>query len=146
MGSEKKPKTGHYLIGSSVLWGAGQWAVSWFLLWKETLSRAVAATAGGIMAGWFTALVLGRLAKWGLGPKLMMVIGLVLGVAFSSGAVAGLDFVFNKSIPDVVERVDWESLGKFVISAAAIPAAALGLVTGLYVRSSIPRPQKSKKD
>lgn len=141
MGSERHRKTGHYLIGSAVLWGLGTWAVEWFVHYEESLFRAIAAAAGGLLAGWFTALVLGRLAKWGFGFKTMMAAGLLFGVAFASGAVSGLNFALSGFRRDAV-RFDWESFQAFVLSVAVVPAAALGIVTGLYVRLQVPRTGK----
>ena len=141
MGNERSRKTGHYLIGSALLWGLGTWAVEWFVNYEESLFRAIAAAAGGLVAGWCTALVLGRLAKWGLGAKALMVAGLLFGVAFASGAVTGLNFALSGFRRDAV-RFDWESFQAFVLSVAVIPAAALGIVTGLYVRLQVPRAGK----
>jgi len=143
VGKDKKPKTGHYLIGSAFLWAAGQWAVSWFVA-EENLRRTIAAASGGLVAGWSTALILGRFAKWGLAPKGMMVLGFVFGIVFASGAVAGLDAALKWYSADKIE-VDWTSLQTFILSVAVIPAAVLGIVTGLYVRSAVP-PPKAKKE
>ena len=35
----------------------------------------------------------------------------------------------------IIEKIDWDKLLKFLVSAAVIPPAALGLLTGLYVRA-----------
>lgn len=142
MGDDKKPRTGHYLIGSAFLWAAAHWAVAWFVT-DLPLFPAIAASGGGLVAGWCTALALGRIAKWGATAKMMIVFGLVLGIAFSSGAVTGLNYAISGFKPESV-KIDWESFQKFVLSTAAVPAVALGVLTGLYVRSSIPRPKPKK--
>jgi uncharacterized membrane protein len=141
--AESKPKPGHYLIGSAMLWAAGSWAGSWFITPEASFFKVISAAAGGIAAGWSTALILGRLAKWGVGAKVLMVLGLVLGIAFASGAVAGLNYAISHYRAEAVQ-VNWELLLDFLTKATVIPAAVLGILTGLYVRSSVPRPAKKK--
>jgi len=93
---------------------------------------------GGLVAGWTTAALLARFARWGAGAKVMMALGAILGVLIASGAVAGLGVAIQWFRMDRLD-FDWKTLDKFVLSGAAIPAAVLGLLTGLYVRSRIPR-------
>ncbi len=138
--SDEKPKTGKYRLGSALLWAAAQGSVAWFAM-KAGLWKSIGAGFGGLVAGWATAALLGRLAKWGAGVKAMAVLGLVIGVAVASGAVAGLSAAINWYYLGRLD-FDWDGLGKFVLSTAAVPAAALGLLTGIYVRSRIPRPPK----
>ncbi len=142
--AESKPKPGHYLIGSAVLWAVGSWAGSWFITPEASFFRVLSAAAGGMAAGWSTALVLGRLAKWGLGARVLMVLGLLLGVGFASGAVTGLNYALASWKAEAVE-VNWELLLDFLTKATVIPAALLGLATGVYVRTSVPRPARKKE-
>jgi len=138
--SEEKPKTGKYRMGSALLWAGAQGAVAWFM--QEGLWKTAGAGFAGLVAGWTTAALLGRFARWGLGARMMMLLGVILGVAVASGAVTGLGAAINWFHLKKLE-FDWENLGRFVLSSAAIPAAVLGLLTGLYVRSRIPRPPPS---
>jgi hypothetical protein len=136
--SDEKPKTGTYRLGSAFIWAAAQGSIAWFAM-QAGLWKSIGAGFGGLVAGWVTAALLGRFAKWGAGSGVMAVLGLVFGVAVASGAVTGLSAAINWYN---VGKVDfgWDSLGRFVLSTAAVPAAVLGLLTGLYVRSRIPRP------
>lgn len=140
MGSdkEKKPKTGWYRLGSGFLWAGGQFAY-WYL--DPTRSSWPSLCASAFIAGWSTAAILGRFAKWGAGYKVMMVSGILVGVAVFSGAFSGLsqalDWWHAKSV-----KVDWTKLQDFLLSWSVAPPAGLGLLTGLYVRSKIPRPKK----
>jgi len=136
--SDEKPKTGKYRLGSAFLWAAGQGAVARLAI-GESFWRTIGAGFGGLVAGWATASLLGRFARWGLGYRMMMILGVIVGVAISSGAVAGLGALIDLYKLHQL-KFDWEGLGKFVVSSAAIPAAVLGLLTGIYVRSRIPRP------
>lgn len=138
---EAKPKTGWYRTGSAFLWAGSQLGVEWFLYPEGSLGHAVAAGVGGFIAGWVTASVLGTLAKWGLGAKPLLPIGLVLGVVAASGAVYGLTSVLSWWAAKKVE-IDWEKLQAFVTSWRVAPAAALGALTALYVRARIHRPKK----
>ncbi len=126
-------------MGSAFIWAGGQGAASWFAgfgLWMS-----LGAGFGGLVAGWTTAALLGRFARWGAGAKIMMALGIILGVLIASGAVAGLGVAINWSRMDRLD-FDWRTLDTFVLSGAAIPAAVLGLLTGLYVRSRVPRETK----
>ena len=38
--------------------------------------------------------------------------------------------------------VNWGDFLGFIMSSAAIPAAVLGLITGLYVSAAMPKPDK----
>ena len=138
--SDEKPKTGKYRLGSAFIWAAAQGAIAWFAL-KAGLWQSVGAAFGGLVAGWGTAALLGRFAKWGAGAGVMAVLGVVFGVAVASGAVAGLTSAIHWYNVGTF-AFDWNTLGRFVLSTAAIPAAVLGLLTGLYVRSRIPRTPK----
>lgn len=135
---EKKEKTGKYRLGSAIIWAAAQWGVEWFGFPEHTLGQAVAAAFGGLIAGWTTASLLGLIAKWGAGAWPMMIAGLLIGVAVTSGAVHGIDYglaLLNKK-PQVL---DTDKFLTFLKSWSIVPALVLGVVTGLYVRIQIPR-------
>lgn len=134
----KKEKTGKYRLGSALIWAAGQWAVEWFVFPEHTLGQAVAAAFGGLLAGWATASLLGFLAQWGAGPWLMMIAGLVVGVAVMSGAVHGIDWGLAL-LRDKSRSFDTEKLLAFLKSWSVVPAIVLGVLTGLYVRVQVPR-------
>jgi hypothetical protein len=135
--SDEKPKTGRYRLGSALLWAAAQGSIAGYLM-EAGLWKSIGAGFGGLVAGWATAALLGRVATWGAGARVMAVLGIVVGVAVASGAVAGLSAAINwYHVGKVV--FDWDSLGRFVLSTAAVPAAVLGLLTGLYVRFKIPQ-------
>lgn len=129
------------------MWAAGQGAVAWYYT-QLPLSKVGAAVFGGLLAGWLTAAVVGRFARWGTGVKFLVLLGILFGVAFSSGAVAGLSALFSlwawwwyEGVPLVV---NWDQFLGFILSTAAIPAAVLGLITGLYVSAVMPRADKKK--
>jgi hypothetical protein len=140
MGEAKKPKTGWYRTGSAFLWAGAQLGVEWFV-YPEASGSAIGAAAGGFIAGWIVASLLGTLAKWGLGPKALFPIGALLGVVAASGAVYGLSSVLTWWAAKKVE-IDWSRLEAFVTTWRVAPAAALGALTGLYVRARIPAPKK----
>jgi hypothetical protein len=119
-----------------LIWAAGHGALSYFT--EQGFWASFASGCGGLVAGWTTASLLARIARFGAGSKIMMLTGLIFGVVVSSGAVFGLKYVFDWFGAGVV-KIDWESLGRFLLSGAALPAAVLGLVTGAYVRAKIPR-------
>lgn len=131
------PKSGRYRLGSAFIWAAAQGALAWQYGGKLAW---LAGGFGGLAAGWCTAALLGRFAKWGAGYKIMMALGVIAGVVISSGAVTGLGRIFSLIGLAKAPEVNWQDLGKFLLSTAALPAAALGLLTGIYVRSKIPRP------
>jgi len=137
--SDEKRGTGKYRLGSAFIWAGAQGLSAGFA--GSGLWMSLGAGFGGLVAGWTTAALLGRVARWGAGAKLMMALGVILGVLIASGAVAGLGVAINWFRMDRLD-FDWRLLDKFVLSGAAIPAAILGLLTGLYVRSRIPRETK----
>lgn len=135
---KKAPTTPKW--SSAFAWAGVQWAIAWYVT-NVSLDKVVAATAGGFAAGWLTAVVLGRFARWGAGVNMMMLLGIVVGVLASSGAVMGLSYLvswWNVFRGNAQAIIDLASVGRFVLDGAAIPAAALGLTTGLYVRASLP--------
>jgi hypothetical protein len=138
MGDEK-PKTGKYRLGSAILWALAQGIVAKFVM-KDNTWNSVSAAVAGLAAGWTTAAVLGALAKWGSGAKVLAIAGLIVGVLVASGAVAGLRAIVSWHLK--APQINWDELQRYILSEAAIPAAVLGLVTGLYVRSAIPQPKK----
>ena len=131
-----KPGTGWYRLGSAAIWGGAQGAMAHYVSGGSTLGAAF----GGALAGWCTASLVGRFAKWGAGARLLMILGAVVGIAVASGAVTGLSQLFDWWRTKEL-KVDWASLGRFFTNGAFAPAALLGLVTGLYVRWKIPRPE-----
>jgi hypothetical protein len=136
MADAKKPKGPKTPVwGAAMLWALGQWAVCWFVT-ETALWDTVSATCGAFASGWVTAGLAGRLAKWGLPAAAMAVAGLVLGLLVFSGAVAGLTAALTWSKTKDL-GVDWTKLQEFLLSPGAIPPAALGLVTGLYVKAKV---------
>jgi hypothetical protein len=63
---------------------------------------------------------------------------LVIGVAVFSGAFSGLSAAFDWWRSKEI-KVDWDKLQTLLLSWSVIPPAALGLLTGLYVRMKTPR-------
>lgn len=145
MGSdkEKKPKTGWYRFGAGLLWTAGQFAYNWFVTYDLKGGPTLSALISAFVAGWTTAAILGRFAKWGAEYKVLMAAGLLIGVAIFSGAFSGLSTVMDWMSTKEV-KVDWAKLQDFLLSGSVIPPAVLGLLTGPYVRVRIPRPKKGK--
>ena len=121
-------------MGSAFIWAGAQGAAAG--LAGSGLWMSLGAGFGGLVAGWTTAALLGRFARRGAGAKVIMLLGVILGVLIASGAVAGLGMAINWSRMDRLD-FDWRTLDKVVLTGAAIPAAVLGLLTGLYVRSRI---------
>ncbi|HXX95135.1 MAG TPA: hypothetical protein VEN81_16045, partial [Planctomycetota bacterium] len=139
----KKPKSGGYRFGSGLLWAAGQFGYNWFITYEMGGWRTLSAVVSAFVAGWTTALILGRFAKWGAGYKAMMLSGILVGVAVFSGAFSGLSSALEwwetRSI-----KIDWMKLKDFLLSWSVAPPAGLGLLTGIYVRSKIPRKSEKK--
>lgn len=140
MGDGKKSGGGGFKFGSAMIWAAGQWAVCWFVT-EDTLWATVSACFSAFFAGLTTAGLLGRFAKWGANTWVMMLLGVLIGVAVFSGAFSGisaaLDWWRTKNV-----TVDWDKLQAFLLSWAVVPPAALGLLTGLYVKSKSPGKKK----
>jgi hypothetical protein len=152
MGSDKKPEKkksgggGGYKWGSAMIWAGGQWAVCWFVT-EDFLWPTITACFSAAFAGWTTSALLSRFAKWGANNYVMMVLGTLLGVAVFSGAFSGLAAalewftvkgIFGSAVTAATAtapKIDWDKLLKFLISAAVVPPAVLGLLTGLYVRA-----------
>jgi len=136
MGDGKKKGGGGHKWGSGLIWAAGQWAVCWFITF-DTLWATISACLSAFFAGWTTSALLSRFAKWGANPWVMMILGVLIGVAVFSGAFSGisaaLDWWRTKDV-----KVDWDKLQAFLLSWSVVPPAALGLLTGLYVRSKTP--------
>src|ERR1041384_1255376 len=143
MGSEKKPKTGWYRFCSGLLWAGGQFAYNWFLTPELPLGKTLSAIGGAFIAGWTTAAILGRFAKWGAGYKVLMISGILIGIAVFSGAFSGLTSVLEWWKTKEF-KIDWPKLQDFLLSPSVAPPAGLGLLTGIYVRAKIPRPKKDK--
>jgi hypothetical protein len=136
MGDDKKKGGGGYKLGSAFIWSAGQWAVCWFVT-EDTLLHTISACVSAFFAGWSTSALLGRFAKWGANAWVMMILGVLVGVAIFSGAFTGLTAAIDWwRAKDV--KVDWDKLQKFLLSWSVVPPAGLGLLTGLYVKSKTP--------
>lgn len=136
MGDEKKSKGGGYKLGSGFIWAGGQWAVCWFVT-ESLIWATVSACFSAFFAGVTTSAMLGRFAKWGANAWVMMILGVLVGVAVFSGAFTGLSAAWDwYNAKDI--KVDWAKLQAFLLSWAVVPPAALGLLTGLYVRSKTP--------
>jgi hypothetical protein len=140
---EKKPK---YILSSALLWAVAMGAytyatagVTYTLANIEVWKPALISAGSGLVSGFFAALFLGRVAKFGTKMGLMMVAGLIVGVLVASGAAAGLKYVLLGQA-----EVNWETLLAFIASNAAAPAAVLGILTGIYVRMRIPQQKKKK--
>lgn len=140
MGDDKKKGGGSYKLGSAFIWAAGQWAVCWFIT-EDSLWATISACFSAFFAGWTTSVLLGRFAKWGANAPVMMVLGVVLGVAVFSGAFTGLSAAINWYNAKNV-KMNWDELEKFLLSWSVVPPAALGLVTGLYVKANSPKGKK----
>ncbi|MBV8879201.1 MAG: hypothetical protein JO332_04505 [Planctomycetaceae bacterium] len=139
MGDDKK-KGGGAKLGSAFIWATGQWAVCWFVT-EDTLWATVSACFSAFFAGWTTSALLGRFAKWGANAWVMMLLGVLIGVAVFSGAFSGISAAITWwKTKDV--KVDWDKLQAFLLSWSVVPPAALGLLTGLYVRSKSPKGRK----
>lgn len=133
MAENKKPAPqGGSKLKAAFLWAAAQWAVDWFLVQDGGLLKAVGAAAGGFAAGWVTTGFVNTLARWKVPAGALGVLGLILGVAVVSGAVNGLSSLFNwfstKSL-----AFDVDKLQAFLLSWNVVPAAVLGLLTGLWI-------------
>jgi hypothetical protein len=141
---KKKPKTGRYRLGSGLLWAAGQFAYNWFITPDLTLGRTLSAIFAAFLAGWTTALILGRFAKWGAGYKVLMLAGILVGVAVFSGAFSGLSSALEWWETKAI-NVDWVKLKAFLLSWSVAPPAGLGFLPGAYVRSKSPRKSEKKE-
>jgi hypothetical protein len=141
MGDDKKKGGGGYKLGSAFLWAGGQWAVNWFLTPDIHLWKIISACFSAFFAGWTTSALLGRFAKWGANAWVMMILGVLIGVAVFSGAFTGLSAAVEWWMTKEV-KVDWDKLQKFLLDWSVVPTAVLGLLTGLYVRSKTPRSGK----
>lgn len=140
MGDDKK-KGGGYKLGSALIWTAGQWAVNWFLTPEASLWTVGTACVSAFFSGWTTSALLGRFAKWGANAWVMMLLGVLVGVAVFSGAFSGLSAAINWwNAKDV--KMDWDKLQATLLSWSVVPPAVLGLLTGLYVRSKSPGKKK----
>jgi hypothetical protein len=153
MAADKKPKNGGgggYKWGSALIWAGGQWAVCWFIT-ENTLWATISACFSAFFAGWTTSAILGRFAKWGANAWVMMILGVLVGVAVFSGAFSGIGALINwmsakglvgaslGAVTSNAPSVDWEKFQAFLLSGAVLPPAALGLLTGLYVRMKTPK-------
>jgi hypothetical protein len=123
-----------------MIWAAGQFAVCWFVT-EDRIWPTVSACFSSFFAGWSTSALLGRFAKWGANAWVMMILGVLLGVAVFSGAFSGLSAAWEWYQTRNV-HIDWDKLEKFLLSWAVLPPAGFGLLTGLYVKSKFPKGKK----
>jgi len=161
MGADKKPKSGGgggggYKWGSALIWAGGQFAVCWFIT-EDKLWATISACFSAFFAGWTTSALLGRFAKWGANAWVMMILGVLLGVAVFSGAFSGVGALINwlsakgivgaslGAMASNAPSVDWEKLQAVLLSWSVVPPAVLGLLTGLYVRMKTPKGGGGKK-
>lgn len=138
---KKKPGGGGYKFGTGLIWAAGQFAVSWFVTPDEHLWTVIGACFSAFFAGLTTAGLLGRFAKWGANAWVLMILGVLIGVAVFSGAFSGVAAALSWWQTKEV-KIDWDKLQAFLLSWAVLPPAALGLLSGLYVRAKTPRSGK----
>lgn len=117
-------------LKAALVWGAAQWALDWFVIQSGGLWGSVGAGAGGFAAGWVVTALLNTLARWKIPGKALAVVGLLLGVAAVSGAVKGLSSLFSWFSTKELD-FDLDKLQAFVLSLNVVPAAVLGLLTGL---------------
>lgn len=138
MGDDKKKGGGGgYKFGSALIWTAGQFGVCWFVT-EDSLWATVSACFSAFFAGLTTAGLLGRFAKWGANAWVMMILGVLVGVAVFSGAFTGISTALSWwHTKDV--KVDWDKLQAFLLSWSVVPPAVLGFLTGLYVKSKSPK-------
>lgn len=132
MAEKKAAPPGGSKLKAAFLWAAAQWGVDWFLVQDGGLWKAVGAAAGGFAAGWLTTGLINILARWRVPRGALAVVGLLFGVAAVSGAVEGLGSLFSWFSTKSLE-FDLDKLYAFVLSWNVVPAAVLGLLTGLWV-------------
>jgi len=137
---KKKGGGGGYKFGSALIWAAGQFGVCWFVT-EDSLWATVSACFSAFFAGLTTAGLLGRFAKWGANAGVMMVLGVLVGVAVFSGAFSGISAAITWWQTKNV-AMDWDKLQAFLMSWSVVPPAACGLLTGLYVRARTPQGKK----
>ena len=137
MGKEEKKKEkrsgGGYKWGSGLIWAGGQFAVNWFLTPEAHLPSVISACVSAFFSGWTTSAFLGRFARWGANSWVLMILGVLIGVAVFSGAFSGISAAMEWWQSRNV-KVDWDKLQNFLLSWWVLPPAGLGLLTGLYVR------------
>jgi len=146
MGSEKdkkKPKSGGggYKWGSAMIWAGGQFAYNWFFTPEMHILPTASAVFSAFLAGWTTSAFVGRFAKWGANAWILLILGIVFGVAVFSGAFSGLyaaiDWWKTKDV-----KIEWDKLRAFIFSMSVVPPAILGAMTGLYVKTKFPGGKK----
>lgn len=142
MGDAKKKGGGGYKWGSAMIWAVGQWAFCWFLTPEVHLPYVISAVFSSFFSGWTTSSLLGRFAKWGANAWVMMILGVVIGLAVFSGAFSGLSAIYEWTQTKNF-HVDWDKLQAFFSKwENVVPSAACGLLTGLYVKSKSPSGKK----
>jgi hypothetical protein len=139
MGSDKKPKSGGgYKWGSALIWAGGQFCVNWFITYEQHIWTTASACFSAFFAGWTTSALLGRFAKWGANAGVLMILGVLIGVAVFSGAFSGLSSAMDWWKAKEI-RVDWDKLQASLLSWSVVPPMVFGLLTGFFVRLKVPR-------
>lgn len=138
-GEGSRKKTGWARTGAAFIWGGAQALIAWYT--DQGFFASVGSFFGGAVTGWTVAALLRWVAMFGAGYRAMVAAGVLLGIAVASGAVIGLNVILTLLNPDRFE-IQWDELFVFLVSWSAIVAAVLGAVTGLYVRSRFPAPEK----
>jgi len=132
---KKKGGGGGYKWGSAMIWAGGQWAVCWFLTPETHLWTVIGACFSSFFAGWSTSSMLGRFAKWGANAWVMMILGVLVGLAIYSGAFSGVSAIYEWTQTKNF-HIDWDKLQLFFSKwENVVPTAVFGLLTGLYVRA-----------
>src|SRR6476659_2454488 len=129
---KKKGGGGGYKWGSAMIWAGGQWAVCCFVT-EDLLWPTISACFSAFFAGWSTSALLGRFAKWGANAWVMMILGVLMGVAVFSGAVSGVGALINwmsakgvvpaslGAVTSSAPSVDWEKLQAVLLSWSVVP-------------------------
>jgi len=139
---EAKKKGGGYKWGSAMIWAVGQLAFCWFLTPEAYFWTVIGACSSSFFSGWSTSSLLGRFAKWGANAAVMMVLGVLLGLAIYSGAFSGLSAIYEWTQTKNF-HIDWDKLQLFFSKWENVaPTAVFGLLTGLYVKSKSPSGKK----
>jgi hypothetical protein len=142
MGDGKKPSGGGFKFGSALIWAGGQWAFCWFLTPETRLWTVIGACFSAFFSGWSTSSMLGRFAKWGANVWVMMLMGVLVGLAIFSGAFSGLSAIYEWTQTKNF-HMDWDKLQIFFSKwENVVPTAVFGLLTGLYVKSRSPGKKK----
>lgn len=141
---KKKAKPGFYRLGSAFIWAAALGGLGYYV--GDDIWKCAGAAFGGLISGWATATILGFFGRGGARTSIMAVAGAVIGVCMASGAMAvttSLPIILIKGLDAF--KVDWDQFLAFVFNPRLMgPAAALGLVTGVYIHGKFAKGDKKK--